>query len=150
MQTAESVCLWNYRFKTNSLSASSANNMSSKKSSISNAPYLACTERLLCQDEMSSTAAFYCLQCSSLQCILCEKDIHKDSNNEKHERFDLNEIEDESCSIDRRHRAIFYCPTCSSSFCYNCYENQHQHADGREHKPQKYRDGQGTSTRTTK
>lgn len=135
MQTAESVCLWNYQFKNNS-PPSPINNLSSKKINFDTTPYLACTERLACQNEMSSKAIFYCIQCNSLQCSLCEKEIHENLN---HERLNLDEIDDESCSIDRRHQAIFYCPTCASSFCYSCYENQHQHSDGREHKPQKYR-----------
>lgn len=149
MQTAESVCLWNYQFKNNS-PPSSTNNMSIKKTSHDNSPYLACTERLSCQNEMSSKATFYCIQCSSLQCISCEKEIHENSNNEKHERLNLDEIDDETCSIDRRHQAVFYCSTCAAAFCYSCYENQHQHSDGRQHKPQKYRDGQKLPTKKHK
>ncbi|CAF1075055.1 unnamed protein product [Adineta steineri] len=141
MQTAESVCLWNYQFKNNS-PPSPINNMSIKKTSPDNTPYLTCTERLSCQNEMSSKATFYCVQCGSLQCILCEKEIHENSTNDKHERLNLDEIDDEICSVDRRHQAVFYCRTCTLAFCYSCYENQHQHSDGREHKPQKYREGQ--------
>jgi hypothetical protein len=144
MQTAESVCLWNYQFKNNS--PPSPNN----KLSVDNTPYFACTERLSCQNEMTSKATFYCVQCKSLQCVLCEKDIHEDSNNDKHERLNLDEIDDEFCSIDRRHQAVFYCPTCAASFCYTCYENQHQHSDGREHKPQKCREGQRASPKKNK
>ncbi len=149
MQTAESVCLWNYQFKNNS-PPSPINNMSKKRNPMDNTPYLACTERLSCQNEMSSKATFYCLQCNSLQCLLCEKEIHENFNHEKHERLNLEEIDDEFCSVDRRHQAVFYCPTCALSYCYNCYENQHQHSDGREHKPQKCREGQRLSTKKTK
>ena len=141
MQTAESVCLWNYQFKPNS-PPSPISTMPGKKISNDQSPYLACTERLSCQNEMSSKATIYCLQCKSLQCLQCEKEIHENSTTDKHERLNLEEIEDEFCSIDRRHHAVFYCPTCALTFCYTCYENQHQHSDGREHKPQKYRDGQ--------
>jgi hypothetical protein len=143
MQTAESVCLWNYQFKTNS-PPSSNSNMPGKKSTVDDTPYLACTERLSCQNEMSSKATFYCIQCNSLQCILCDKEIHENS---KHERLNLDEIDDELCSVDRRHQAVFYCPTCALAFCYTCFENQHQHSDGREHKPQKCREGQRVSTK---
>jgi zinc finger FYVE domain-containing protein 1 len=141
MQTAESVCLWNYQFKNNS-PPSPISNISTKRMTFDNTPYLACTERLSCQNEMSSKATFYCVQCNSLQCILCEKEIHENSTNDQHERLNLDEIDDEFCSVDRRHQAVFYCPTCVLSFCYTCYENQHQHSDGREHKPQKCREGQ--------
>ncbi len=103
---------------------------------------LNCAEYQACDAEMSFKAKFYCVQCNSLQCILCEKEIHQNSDNIKHERLNLDEIDDEFCSIDRRHQAVFYCPTCATSFCYACYENQHQHSDGREHRPQKCREGQ--------
>ncbi|UJR09856.1 hypothetical protein I4U23_014078 [Adineta vaga] len=121
--------------------------MSSKKTSLEKPPYLACTERYSCQNEMSSKAIFYCIQCKNLQCLLCEKEIHDHINNHEHERLNLEAIEDEICSIDRRHQAVFYCTTCVASFCYNCYENQHQHSDGRQHKPLKYRDGQKLTTK---
>lgn len=145
MQTAESVCLWNYQFKNTSppSSSSSMNKPSGKKIPVDETPYLACTERLSCQNEMSSKAIFYCIQCKSLQCYLCEKEIHVTLN---HERLNLDEIDDELCAIDRRHQAVFYCPTCALAFCYICFENQHQHSDGREHKPQKSRDGQSSNT----
>ena len=145
MQTVESVCLWNYQFKNNlnkdSLPSSSAN-ASLGKGCLDKSPYLACTERLACENDMSSKATFYCLQCNSLQCILCEAELHQTAPNHEHERLNLDEIDDEHCSVDRRHQAVFYCPTCAASFCYLCYENQHQHSASREHKPQKYREGQ--------
>ena len=145
MQTAESVCLWNYQFKNNhnkNSPPSPLGSMASGKACPENAPYLACTERYACQNEMSSKATFYCVQCNSLQCVSCEKEIHNNPNSDQHERLNLEEIEDELCSMDRRHQAVFYCSTCALSFCYSCYENQHQHSDGRQHKPQKYREGQ--------
>ena len=138
MQTAESVCLWNYQFKNTSPPSSSMNKQSGKKIPIEESPFLSCAERLSCQNEMSSKAMFYCIQCKSLQCYLCEKEIHENST---HERLNLEEIEEESCAIDRRHPAVFFCPTCALNFCYICFENQHQHSDGREHKPRKSRDG---------
>ncbi|CAF0874456.1 unnamed protein product [Adineta ricciae] len=148
MQTAESVCLWNYQFKNNS-PPSPISNMSSKKISMEKAPYLACTERYSCQNEMSSKAIFYCLECKNLQCLLCEKEIHDHVGNSQHGRLMLDEIEDECCSIDRRHHAVFYCTACAAMFCYSCYENQHQHSDGRQHNLQKYRDGQKPTTKKT-
>ena len=145
MQTAESVCLWNYQYKNNygKTSPPSSNNpvLPNKGLSLENLPYLACTERFACQDEMSSKASFLCVQCNTLQCPSCESELHRTSSNINHERLDLSQIGDELCSIDRRHRAIFYCSTCAMLFCCLCYENQHQHSDGREHKPQKSRDG---------
>lgn len=99
---------------------------------------LNCTGHQAC----SSKAVFYCIQCSSLQCISCEKEIHQSSNTKQHERLNLDEIEDEYCAINRHHRAVFYCPTCTLSFCYSCYINKHQHSDGIGHKPQKYRNEQ--------
>jgi hypothetical protein len=144
MQTAETVCLWNYQYKSNNNSPPSpiSNLSSSSKGAMDNTPYLTCTERSSCDGEMSSKATFYCAQCNSLQCILCEREIHQNSENTKHERLNLDEIDDEYCSVNKQHQAIFYCPTCALSFCYSCYENQHQHSDGREHKPQKCREGQ--------
>lgn len=141
MQTAESVCLWNYQFKNTSppSSSSSMNKPSGKKIPVEESPFLSCAERLSCQNEMSSKAMFYCLQCKSLQCYLCDKEIHENST---HERLNLDEMDDESCAIDRRHPAIFFCPTCALNFCYICFENQHQHSDGREHRPRKFRDDQ--------
>jgi hypothetical protein len=142
MQAAETVCLWNYQYKSNDNSPPSPlSNLSSPKGAMDNTPYLTCTERLSCDGEMSSKATFYCVQCNSLQCILCEKQIHGNSDKKQHERINLDQIDDECCSIDKRHQAVFYCPTCAASFCYSCYENQHQHSDGKEHKPQKYREG---------
>jgi len=110
-------------------------------------PSLTCEEYQTCDTKTTSKATFFCLQCNSLQCILCEKEIHdENSTNDQHERLNLDEIDDEFCSVDRRHQAVFYCSTCAAAFCYSCYENQHQHSDGREHKPQKCREGQILST----
>jgi zinc finger FYVE domain-containing protein 1 len=100
---------------------------------------LNCTEYQACDVKMSSKATFYCIQCSSLQCISCEKEIHENMDNKNHERLNLDKIDDEYCSVDRQHQAVFYCSTCALSFCYACYINQHQNSDGREHKPQKCR-----------
>jgi len=111
---------------------------------------LSCAEYQACDAEVLSKAIFYCVQCNSLQCISCEKEIHQNSNYIKHERLDLDEIDDEYCSIDRRHPAIFYCPACISSFCYVCYVKQHQQSDGREHKPQKCREEQLITTQKNK
>lgn len=149
MQAAESVCLWNYQFKNNS-PPSPINSMPSKKAPQDATPYLACTERFSCQNEMSSRAAFYCAQCNSLQCDACEKDIHDGAGNAQHERLNLDEMEDEPCSVDRRHHAVFYCVACAAAFCYSCFENQHQHTDGRVHKLQKCRDGQRPPTKKNK
>ncbi|CAF0922981.1 unnamed protein product [Rotaria sp. Silwood1] len=95
---------------------------------------LCCTTYQACDSKIFSKAIFYCIQCDSLQCISCEKQIHNSSNNNKHERLDLNEIADEYCSINKSHPAVFHCSTCTLSFCYSCYKNKHQHSDGREHK----------------
>jgi len=142
MQTTEKAFLLNYQYKNyNHSPRSPMNNLSSSKGAIDNTPYLNCTQRLSCDGEMSSKATFYCVQCNSLQCISCEKEIHRNLDYVKHERLNLDEIDDEFCSIDRQHQAVFYCPTCALSFCYACYENQHEHSDGREHKPQKCREG---------
>ncbi|CAF3603135.1 unnamed protein product, partial [Rotaria sp. Silwood2] len=119
MQTTENVCLRNYQFKDKT-------------------SYLTCTKRLLCENELSSNAIIYCIQCNSLLCIECDNEIHKNLNNNKnHERLNLNEIENECCSIDQQHQAIFYCSTCALTYCYTCYQNQHQQLDQREHKLQK-------------
>src|SRR5580698_787618 len=100
--------------------------------------FLSCAQYQACDSEISSKATVYCLQCNTLQCILCEKAVHQISDNKKHERLNLDEIDNEYCSINKNHPAIFYCPTCTLSFCYACYVNQHQQSDGREHKPQKF------------
>ncbi|CAF4843715.1 unnamed protein product [Rotaria sp. Silwood1] len=88
MQTAESVCLWNYQYKNKT-------------------SYLVCTKNFLCKNELSSKAIIYCIQCNSLLCILCDNDIHKNLNNKKHERLNLDEIDNEYCSINQQHQAIF-------------------------------------------
>jgi hypothetical protein len=148
MQSGETVCLYNYPYKSDDNSPPSPmSNLSSSKGAMNTPPYFTCTERLACEQEMSSKATFYCAQCKSLQCISCEKELHENIDNKKHERLNLDEIDDEYCSVDRTHQAVFYCPTCALSFCYSCYENQHQHSDGREHKPQKCRDGQMLMTK---
>lgn len=114
----KTACLWTYQYKNNdNYPLSPMSNLSSWKGVIDNTPYLTCTERLSCDGKMLYKATFYCVQCNSLQCILCEKEIHWNSDNIKHERLNLDE------EIDRWHPAIFYCPTCTSSFCYACYEN---------------------------
>ncbi|CAF3563654.1 unnamed protein product [Rotaria sordida] len=105
-------------------------------SSLSCAAYAACDTKIL------SKAIFYCIQCDSLQCVLCEKQIHDSSNNRKHERLNSDEIDGEYCSINRNHPAVFYCSTCTLLFCYSCYKNKHQHSDGREHKLQKSKEEQ--------
>ena len=111
---------------------------------------LNCAVYQACDDKMASEATFYCTQCNSLQCILCEKQIHRNIDNIKHERLNLDTIDGEYCSVDRQHPAVFYCPTCALCFCYSCYENRHQHSDGREHKPQKCRQGQIITTNKNK
>ncbi|CAF4755670.1 unnamed protein product, partial [Rotaria sp. Silwood1] len=149
MQAAEKICLWKYQYKSNENSPSSPmNNISSSKGSLETTSYLMCTERLACDTEMSSKATYYCTQCNSLQCILCEKQIHENSDNKTHERLNLDEIEDEYCSIDRNHPAVFYCPNCTLFFCYPCYENKHQYSDEKNHRPQKSKDGQNLTMKT--
>ncbi|CAM4913980.1 unnamed protein product [Rotaria socialis] len=143
MQTAESVCLWNYQYKNQSSPEST------KASSNDNTSDLTCTVHISCQKEISTKAIVYCKECHSLQCRLCEKKIHKNSNNKKHERLNLDEIDNEFCSINQQHRAIFYCSTCALTFCYICYENQHQNLDRRDHKLQKYREEQRPTTKNT-
>ncbi|CAF1611172.1 unnamed protein product [Rotaria sp. Silwood1] len=123
MQTAESVCLWNYQYKNKT-------------------SYLVCTKNFLCKNELSSKAIIYCIQCNSLLCILCDNDIHKNLNNKKHERLNLDEIDNEYCSINQQHQAIFYCLTCKLTYCYICYKNYHQKLDQQEHKLQKFKEKQ--------
>ena len=114
MQASETVRSWNHRYKRDENSPPSPmSDLSSRKGAIDNTPYLTCTERLACEAEMSSKATFYCAQCNSLQCILCEKQIHENSDSIKHERLNLDEMDDEYCSVDRQHQAVFYCPTCA-------------------------------------
>ncbi|CAF1118512.1 unnamed protein product [Rotaria magnacalcarata] len=150
MQAAENIGSWNYQYKNNNNSPSSAmNNLSlSSKFAGKTAPYLACTERLACDTEMSPKATFYCIQCNSLQCVLCEKEIHENFDNKRHERLNLDEIDDEYCSIDRSHAAVFYCPTCTLLYCYSCYENKHQFSDGKNHRPKKCKEGQILTMKT--
>ncbi|CAF2386562.1 unnamed protein product [Rotaria sp. Silwood2] len=149
MQAAEKICLWNYQYKSNEDSPSSSmNKLSSPKGSLETTMYLLCAEHLACDTEMSSKATYYCVQCNSLQCILCDKQIHENSDHQKHERLTLDEIDNEYCSIDRNHPAIFYCPNCTLFFCYSCYENKHQYSDGKNHRPQKSKDGQNLAMKT--
>ncbi|CAF3548356.1 unnamed protein product, partial [Rotaria socialis] len=150
MKAAENICSWNHQYKSNDNSPSSAmNNLSlSSKFAGKTAPYLTCTERLACDTEMSPKATFYCIQCNSLQCVLCEKDIHENFDNKRHERLNLDEIDDEYCSIDRSHAAVFYCPTCTLLYCYSCYENKHQFSDGKSHRPKKCKEGQILTMKT--
>ncbi|CAF0821645.1 unnamed protein product [Adineta steineri] len=141
MQVGETVSSCNYQFNNNeNFPLSPMSHLSSGKGVIDNTPYLTCMERLACEAEMSSKATFYCTQCRSLQCILCEKEVHNNSDTKQHERLNLDEIDDEHCSVDRQHQAVFYCPTCALSFCYGCYEDQHQHLDAKTHRPQKCRE----------
>ncbi len=106
---------------------------------------LSCAEHEACDAEISE-ATVYCVQCNSLQCILCEREIHQSSAQKNHERLNLDAIDGEYCSINERHPAVFYCPTCALSFCYVCYMNQHQHSDRKKHKPQKFKKGQLITT----
>jgi hypothetical protein len=151
MRAVGTVCSSNYQYKSNENSPPSPiSDLSSTKGAMDDTPYLTCTERLACEKEMSSKATFYCAQCNSLQCILCEKQLHENPDNTKHERINLDDINDEFCSVDRQHQAVFYCPTCALLFCYSCYENRHQHSDGREHRPQKCRQDQIVTTKKNK
>jgi hypothetical protein len=100
---------------------------------------LICSEYHACNVKMSLKAKFYCVQCKSLQCTLCEKEIHENMDSQKHDRLTLEEIDGEYCSVNRTHQAVFYCPTCTLSFCYACYISDHQDSDKQEHKPQKNR-----------
>lgn len=109
---------------------------------------LNCTEYQACDAQRSCEAKFYCLQCNSLQCALCEEESHRHVGRKNHERLTLDQIDNESCSMNESHAAIFFCTTCASSFCYSCYVTKHQQSDGRKHKPQKVRDGQAQPTGT--
>lgn len=150
MQSSEKVCLWNYQYKSNNESSSPPmnNRSSSSKLTGKTVTYLTCTERLACDTEMSPKAKFYCIQCKSLQCTECEKQIHENSDNKNHERLNLEAIDDECCSIDRNHPAVFYCPTCTLLYCYACYDNKHQYSDGKNHKPKKCKEGQVLTLKT--
>ena len=101
---------------------------------------LVCTARQVCSAELLPPAIRFCLRCNSLQCVLCEKEIHQSLDKQNHERLNLDNINDESCSIDKCHPAVFYCSTCTLLFCYLCYEKKHSNSEGREHKVQKYRE----------
>lgn len=137
MQAAETACLWKYQYRSNDSSPSSlTSHLSSTKGAMDNTPYLACTTRLACADEMSAKATYFCIQCNALQCVSCEKEIHRRADVQNHERLNVDGTDDEHCSVDRSHPAVFYCPTCASSFCYSCFENEHQDSDGKEHKRQ--------------
>ncbi|CAF4005033.1 unnamed protein product, partial [Rotaria sp. Silwood2] len=104
--------------------------------------FLSCAAYQACDGKISSKAIFYCVQCDVLQCILCEQQIHKISNNKTHERLNVDEIDGDYCSINRSHPAVFYCSTCTLSFCYLCYKNKHKNSDGREHKLHKSKEEQ--------
>ena len=99
---------------------------------------LSCLEHRACDAETSSKAAIYCLQCDSLQCNACEKEIHRNTEQRKHLRLNLDEIDGEVCGINQRHPAIFYCPMCEKSFCYLCWVSEHQVNSKRKHVPQKF------------
>lgn len=109
---------------------------------------LSCTEYHACDAQISCAAKVFCVQCNSLQCAVCDEEVHRHAGRKNHERLTLDEIDDESCSMNAHHPAIFFCSTCARSFCYPCYVIQHQQFDGRKHKAQKFRDGQVQSTRT--
>lgn len=109
---------------------------------------LTCTEYQACDAQRPSKAEIYCLQCNTLQCAVCEEECHQDIGRRNHDRLTLDQIENESCSMNESHAAIFFCSTCASSFCYSCYITKHQQSDGRRHKPQKSRDGQAQPTGT--
>ncbi|CAM4930270.1 unnamed protein product [Rotaria socialis] len=103
---------------------------------------LMCTAYQTCDSKILSEAIVYCIQCNSLQCISCEKQMHNSGHLKQHERLHLDTINNERCSIDPSHPAVFYCSTCSLLFCYSCYESRHQNTNGREHKLQKCREKQ--------
>ena len=139
----DGICSRNYHCESNSvISVSLMNNLSSSKGAIDNAPCLRCAEHLACETVNPLKATFYCKQCNSLQCTLCEDEIHRNSDKENHERFSVDSSDDEYCSVDKCHPATVYCSICTSLFCHSCYEDEHQHSDGREHKAQKYKEGQ--------
>ena len=149
MQTGETVCLWKYQFENNgNTSSSPMNHLSSTKKGAMDSPlYWACTERQACADQMSAKATFYCAQCRSMQCEACDKHVHANADMKNHQRLNLDELDDEFCSIDRNHPAVFYCPACAQTFCYRCFEDQHQHLDRKQHIPQKCREQQIVSTK---
>lgn len=146
MQTGEAACLWKYQFKsTSNTSSSPMTHLSArKKGAMDSPPQWNCTERRACIDQMSAKATFYCAQCSSLQCEACEKYAHENANMKNHRRLNLDELDNEFCSIDRTHPAVFYCPACAQTFCYSCFEDQHQHLDRKQHIPQKFREEEQT------
>lgn len=109
---------------------------------------LTCTEYQACDAQISCKAEVFCIQCNSLQCSVCEEEIHQHVGRRNHERLTLDEIKDESCSMNPNHQAMFFCSTCARNFCYECYVTRHRQSDGKKHKPQKSRDGQVQSTRT--
>lgn len=99
-----------------------------------------------CDIKILPKAVVYCKQCNLLQCIECEKQTHKSLHHNKHERFDLTQIDNEYCSIDRNHPAVFYCVTCSLLFCYRCYTQKHQEMNSKEHQIQKFLSRSGITT----
>lgn len=103
-------------------------------------PYMSCTVHRACKAEFSSPAAFFCLQCNALQCERCERQIHQDAEQMDHKRLNLNDMDDECCSIDKNHRPALYCPACAQVFCRQCFKEQHQSGEKRAHNPQAYRE----------
>ena len=141
MQASERTCRWNHQFKSMPDSPpSSTNTKGLPKGALASTPYLLlCTQRRACHSDASPLAKFYCEQCKTLQCTQCEQQSHDGHNEQTHNRLNLDEMDDENCSLDRSHPAVIYCSTCALSFCKQCYQYQHQHADGRVHRPQKCR-----------
>ena len=141
MQTVDRSGPSKYKSNLYSTSSSMTSTASLSRSVALNAPpYMSCTMNRACKAELSSPAAFFCMQCNALQCDRCERQIHQDANQMDHKRLNLNDIDDECCSIDKNHRPALYCPACAQAFCQRCFEDQHQSADKRVHKPQAYRE----------
>ena len=121
---------------------STINGFSSSRSSLESASYFSCTAKRSCQSKKSTRAAFYCAQCSSLQCTQCEKDIHQLDSQSNHKRLSINEMTEECCSVNRQHIAHLYCATCSLPFCDPCYETQHRNGMKMNHIVQRYSEDQ--------
>jgi hypothetical protein len=137
MQAAESICLWNYQFKNNHPKETSPATIDSPLTEATSYPI--CTEHLTCQNEISTNAHVYCIECRSLQCLTCDGERHSTSPQEPHQRLTLEEIVDQWCTLDRRHRAQFYCVTCKQYFCLLCFDYQHPRSAERTHKVEKTR-----------
>ncbi|KAL0969148.1 hypothetical protein UPYG_G00223150 [Umbra pygmaea] len=102
---------------------------------------------LICQESYScggsEEATFDCVECRSLQCVLCEQQLHSQEGLQNHERVKIATGHVPYCDIckgrkegpvsGQRQRSVVRCQNCKVNLCQLCRKSSHNGTNKKKH-----------------